>query len=351
VRGALGAPIATTFDNPTGNAWCVARALLCSVDANKGSARGDGVARKDRDRASGKKRDRDRDDDGGGGVGGVGGDATKRKPYGSTNAADLCKREMPMPPSHYVLSAADMADMEYPIPRLARAAGGDTAGGGDAAGADAAGDGGDAAGGDASVDDRSRRLIVPEGYVVTQPSGGGIARAPHLSMVAIDCEMCYSGVGENKKLELARASAVGPDGAVIYDKLVMPKEAITDYNTTHSGITAEQMRGVTTTLRDVQRELLELIAAETILVGHSLENDLKRLKMMHANCVDTVALYPHKRGPPYRNKLSGLTEKFLGRKIQEGTHDSVADARATMELALLKVNARDTATRTTPFAW
>ena len=349
MRGALGAPIATTFDNPTGNAWCVARALLCSVDANKGSARGDGVTRKDRDRAAGKKRDRDRDDGGGGGGGGDD-DATKRKPYGSTNAADLCKREMPMPPSHYVLSAADMADMEYPVPRLARAAGGD-GGGGDAAGADAAGDGGDTAGGDASVDDRSRRLVVPEGYVVTQPSGGGIARAPHLSMVAIDCEMCYSGVGENKKLELARASAVGPDGAVIYDKLVMPEEAITDYNTTHSGITAEQMRGVTTTLRDVQRELLELIAAETILVGHSLENDLKRLKMMHANCVDTVALYPHKRGPPYRNKLSGLTEKFLGRKIQEGTHDSVADARATMELALLKVNARDTATRTTPFAW
>ena len=42
------------------------------------------------------------------------------------------------------------------------------------------------------------------------------------------------------------------------------------------------------TLEDVQRELLELIAAETILIGHSLENDLNRLKMMHANCVDTV---------------------------------------------------------------
>ena len=35
-------------------------------------------------------------------------------------------------------------------------------------------------------------------------------------------------------------------------------------------------------------------------------------------------------------KLAHLTEKFLGRRIQEGTHDSVADARATMELALLK---------------
>ena len=119
-------------------------------------------------------------------------------------------------------------------------------------------------------------------------------------------------------------SAVGPDGSVIYDKLVLPPRPITNYNTAHSGITAEQMRGVTTSLEDVQRDLLELVAAETILIGHSLENDLKRLKLLHAKCVDTVALYPHQRGPPYRTKLATLTEKFLGRKIQEGSHDSVA---------------------------
>jgi len=63
----------------------------------------------------------------------------------------------------------------------------------------------------------------------------------------------------------------------------------------HSGITAEQMRGVTTSLEDVQRDVLEMVAAETILIGHSLENDLTRLRIMHATCVDTVALYPHQR--------------------------------------------------------
>ena len=68
----------------------------------------------------------------------------------------------------------------------------------------------------------------------------------------------------------------------------------------------------------------------------ALENDLRRMRIMHATCVDTVALYPHPRGPPFRSKLSALTEKHLARRIQEGTHDSVADARATMELALLK---------------
>ncbi|ACO69074.1 predicted protein, partial [Micromonas commoda] len=148
--------------------------------------------------------------------------------------------------------------------------------------------------------------------------------------------MCYVGVGANERLELTRCSVVGPDGSVIYDKLVKPAEPITNYNTAHSGITEEQMRGVTTTLEDVQRELLELIACETIVVGHSLENDLKRLRLIHARCVDTVALYPHQRGPPYRTKLAHLTERYLARKIQEGSHDSVADARATLELAMLK---------------
>ena len=179
-------------------------------------------------------------------------------------------------------------------------------------------------------------LIVPEGFVVTQPAGGGVARSPPLSMLAVDCEMCYVGAGADRRLALTRASAVGPDGSVVYDKLCAPREPITDYNTAHSGITAEQMRGVTTTLEDVQRDLLELIAQETVLIGHSLENDLRRMRIMHATCVDTVALYPHPRGPPFRSKLSALTEKHLARRIQEGTHDSVADARATMELALLK---------------
>ena len=58
--------------------------------------------------------------------------------------------------------------------------------------------------------------------------------------------------------------------------------------------------------------------------------------MIHARCVDTVALFPHARGAPYRTKLAHLTERYLARKIQEGSHDSVADARATLELALLK---------------
>ena len=43
------------------------------------------------------------------------------------------------------------------------------------------------------------------------------------------------------------------------------------------------------------------------------------------------------QGPPCRSALRKLAEKFLKRQIQKGTHDSVDDARAAMDLVLLKI--------------
>jgi len=43
------------------------------------------------------------------------------------------------------------------------------------------------------------------------------------------------------------------------------------------------------------------------------------------------------QGPPARSALRYLTEKFLKRSIQQGSHDSVEDARAAMDLAKLKI--------------
>ena len=341
IKKRLGTGVPTWFDNPTATEGNVLKALLFSVPAGAdGEPRRGGVARSAGARANdtaGDKKDAE--------AANTAGDA--KGPYGSTDARDLLRRigDGPFPPEHYLLSAADMAEMDYPIPTLVStqlddaAVGLDTAGDDDTAGDHAAGVGRKRRRDDAGHEGgstSSRALALPEGYVVTQPAGGGVARHPPLTMCAMDCEMCYVGVGANERLELTRCSVVGPDGSVIYDKLVKPAEPITNYNTAHSGITEEQMRGVTTTLEDVQRELLELIACETIVIGHSLENDLKRLRLIHARCVDTVALYPHQRGPPYRTKLAHLTERYLARKIQEGSHDSVADARATLELAMLK---------------
>ena len=50
-----------------------------------------------------------------------------------------------------------------------------------------------------------------------------------------------------------------------------------------SGLTGKDFIGVKKTLSDVQEDLLKLFTNETILVGHSLESDLKVLKVCNTD--------------------------------------------------------------------
>lgn len=67
---------------------------------------------------------------------------------------------------------------------------------------------------------------------------------------------------------------------------------------------------------DVQEKILEIIEAGTILVGHSLENDLRCLKIVHDRVIDTSIIYPH-RQPPYKCSLRNLVKKHLNKSIQQ----------------------------------
>jgi RNA exonuclease 1 len=71
----------------------------------------------------------------------------------------------------------------------------------------------------------------------------------------------------------------------------------------------------------VQVALLRLVSAEAILVGHSLDSDLRALRLYHRRCVDTAISYPHPRGYPLRLKLRKLAEDYLQQRIQNSNKD------------------------------
>ena len=151
---------------------------------------------------------------------------------------------------------------------------------------------------------------------------------------SLDCEMVKSARGG----ELARITILDVTGATCYEHLVMPPVTIGDFKTRFSGLTAATMMGATMTLKDVQKDILNLLAAGDILMGHSLRDDLRALHLEHRTVVDTVVVFPHPDGPPRKMSLRALAKNNLRRVIQarEG-HDSKEDALAVLDLMKKKV--------------
>ncbi|XP_040214545.1 RNA exonuclease 1 homolog isoform X2 [Rana temporaria] len=130
---------------------------------------------------------------------------------------------------------------------------------------------------------------------------------------SVDCEMCYTTHG----LELTRVTVVSHSLQVVYDTFVKPDNDIIDYNTRFSGITEDSLTNITTSIRDVQAIMLNLFSADTILIGHSLENDLIALKLFHDMVVDTSIVFPHRLGLPHKRALRYLIADYLRRIIQD----------------------------------
>ncbi|KAG0178801.1 hypothetical protein DFQ29_003013, partial [Apophysomyces sp. BC1021] len=220
----------------------------------------------------------------------------KRHPTESEDGSNLLQ------PEELMLKHKEMVEEEYPIP--------------------------------ASVDIRSELL---EGWRDT-PAGEGKEKR----MMALDCEMCktLSGFVITRVALVDQADPPFQDHKVLIDEFVKPDEEIVDYVTEFSGVTADSLKGVNTTLADIQNKLLSHINGDTILVGHSMSNDLNKLQIRHPCVIDTSCIYHHVNGPPYKASLRDLTYRWLRREIQTGEekgHDPCEDALASLELVERKL--------------
>ncbi|CAB4439703.1 unnamed protein product [Rhizophagus irregularis] len=152
--------------------------------------------------------------------------------------------------------------------------------------------------------------------------------------IAIDCEMV--GVGEKGKHSvLARVSIVNYYGEVLLDRFVKSRREITDYRTQFSGITPELLTNASE-FKQVQKEV-ENIMKDHIVVGQSIYFDFKVLKTRHPEHLirDTShynTILGVKTVKGVTPSLKKLAKDVLGINIQEGEHDSIEDARASMIL-------------------
>ncbi|RPA88094.1 ribonuclease H-like protein, partial [Ascobolus immersus RN42] len=162
--------------------------------------------------------------------------------------------------------------------------------------------------------------------------------------LAIDCEMI-----EMEKCEaaptnsgLARLSIVNYDGEVLLDTIVRPPGRILHCRSKYTGLTYDHFKPENfdvMSFQKAQKLVLDYVRDGHVIVGHALDNDLVALNIKNEIPVsqtrDTSRLGTVLEKYGWSSKILGLkkmTEDELGRVIQTGFHDSVVDARATMEI-------------------
>lgn len=184
-----------------------------------------------------------------------------------------------------------------------------------------------------------RPIPIPEGF-------GQMKR----QAVTIDCEMVQVARGQR---ELAFISVVDfLTGEVLINNYVQPQCKVTNWKSDISGVTPSAVDAAVAGGRalrgwkNARQALWEHISSDTILVGHSLNNDLSVLGIYHSKVFDSAiftaeAVFPEfirpTEGPKRLWSLKNLARDLLaGLDIQnsDNGHDCLEDTLTTREVVL-----------------
>ncbi|ETS75273.1 hypothetical protein PFICI_12217 [Pestalotiopsis fici W106-1] len=171
-------------------------------------------------------------------------------------------------------------------------------------------------------------------------------------VVAIDCEMVGVNAGkpgENwERSELGQICAVDVlTGEILVNMLVLPAERVINWRKRFSGLSypamiqADKEGRLLRGWKAARTKLCSYIDTNTIIIGHSVENDLHMLRLAHSNIVDTSiqtaeAVFGDKLSFDRIWSLKDLAKALPKINIQNSRqgHDCVEDTLATREVAL-----------------
>lgn len=165
---------------------------------------------------------------------------------------------------------------------------------------------------------------------------------PKRCAVVLDCEMVGVHGGSSEAIRLSAVDYLSGD--VLVDSLIKPDQRIVSWRTKYSGVSPPMLasacaRGdILRGWKGAREELYKHIDSKTVLVGQSLQNDLRVLRMVHTRIIDSAILTKNlvEENCHRQWSLKTLCKELLNIEIQRGKfgHDSLEDAYASREIVI-----------------
>jgi DNA polymerase III epsilon subunit-like protein len=171
---------------------------------------------------------------------------------------------------------------------------------------------------------------------------------PKRRAIVLDCEMVKVNFGHR---EIAFLTAIDfLTGSVLINNYVKPDSQVFSWDSRYSGVTPYAMNKAVkegTALKGwegARAKLWEFMDSDTVLIGHSLNNDLDVLGIVHSNIVDSAiitseAVFQTARANETLTRfwsLKVLAKELLDYDIQASKkgHCALEDARATRDVVI-----------------